>query len=42
MGFGSRLARGCTSGLGLSGGATLAVSGFVFLAGFFLAGFPLP
>ena len=39
VGFGSRLARGCTSGLGLSGGATLAVSGFVFLAGFFLAGF---
>lgn len=38
-GFGARLARGCTSGLGLSGGATLAVAGFVFLAGFFIAGF---
>ena len=39
VGFGARLARGCTSGLGLSGGATLAVAGFVFLAGFFIAGF---
>lgn len=39
VGFGARLARGCTSGLGLSGGATLAVAGFVFLAGFFAAGF---
>ncbi len=39
VGFGARLARGCTSGVGLSGGATLAVAGFVFLAGFFLAGF---
>lgn len=39
VGFGARLARGCTSGLGLSGGATLAVAGFVFLIGFFVAGF---
>jgi uncharacterized membrane protein YedE/YeeE len=39
VGFGARLARGCTSGLGLSGGATLAVAGFIFLIGFFLAGF---
>jgi uncharacterized membrane protein YedE/YeeE len=38
VGFGSRLARGCTSGLGLSGGATLSVGGFIFLIGFFLAG----
>ena len=38
-GFGARLARGCTSGLGLSGGGTLAVAGFVFLIGFFVAGF---
>lgn len=38
-GFGARLARGCTSGLGLSGGAALAVGGFLFLAGFFIAGF---
>ncbi len=39
VGIGSRLARGCTSGLGLSGGATLAVAGFVFLIFFFAAGF---
>lgn len=38
VGFGARLARGCTSGLGLSGGGTLAVAGFVFLLGFFMAG----
>ena len=38
-GFGARLARGCTSGLGLSGGAALAVGGFVFLMAFFIAGF---
>lgn len=37
-GFGASLARGCTSGLGLSGGATLAVGAFVFLIGFFVAG----
>lgn len=37
-GFGARLARGCTSGLGLSGSAPLAVAGFVFLIGFFAAG----
>lgn len=39
VGFGARLARGCTSGLGLSGSATLAVAGFVFLLAFFAAGF---
>ncbi|MFT5539977.1 MAG: putative membrane protein YedE/YeeE [Alphaproteobacteria bacterium] len=39
VGFGARLARGCTSGLGLSGGATLSVAAFVFLAAFFAAGF---
>lgn len=38
-GFGARLARGCTSGLGLSGGATLAIAAFVFLIAFFAAGF---
>ena len=37
-GFGASLARGCTSGLGLSGGATLAVGAFVLLIGFFIAG----
>jgi hypothetical protein len=39
VGFGARLARGCTSGLGLSGGATLSVAAFVFLIAFFAAGF---
>jgi len=39
VGFGASLARGCTSGLGLSGSATLAVAGFVFLIAFFAAGF---
>lgn len=37
-GFGARVSAGCTSGLGLSGSATLAVAGFVFLIGFFGAG----
>lgn len=37
-GFGSRIAAGCTSGIGLSGTAMLSVSGFVFLLAFFLAG----
>ncbi len=37
-GFGARLASGCTSGMGLSGSATLAVAGFLFLVGFFAAG----
>jgi uncharacterized membrane protein YedE/YeeE len=37
-GFGARLARGCTSGIGLSGGAPLATAAFVFLIGFFVAG----
>ncbi len=31
MGFGARLARGCTSGLALTGGATLSVGGWVFM-----------
>ncbi|KFE36370.1 hypothetical protein DW2_03639 [Thioclava atlantica] len=39
VGFGARMARGCTSGVGLSGSAVLAVAGFVFLIGFFAAGF---
>ena len=37
-GFGARMAMGCTSGMGLSGSAPLAVAGFVFLIGFFAAG----
>jgi hypothetical protein len=37
-GFGARISLGCTSGLGLSGAATLATAGFVFLIGFFVIG----
>ncbi|UJS26377.1 YeeE/YedE thiosulfate transporter family protein [Thiothrix winogradskyi] len=37
-GMGAALARGCTSGTGLSGSATLAVAGFVFLLAFFVTG----
>jgi uncharacterized protein len=37
-GFGSRIAAGCTSGLGLSGGAMLSIGGFAFLLAFFISG----
>jgi len=37
-GFGARVAAGCTSGLGLSGAATLGVAAFVFLGLFFAVG----
>ncbi len=37
-GLGARIALGCTSGLGLSGAATLATAGFLFLMGFFATG----
>lgn len=37
-GFGGRVAAGCTSGVGLSGGAALSVAAFVFLAAFFVTG----
>jgi hypothetical protein len=37
-GFGARVAAGCTSGLGLSGAATLGIAAFVFLGTFFIAG----
>lgn len=37
-GSGSRIAAGCTSGIGLSGTAMLSVGGFVFLISFFLVG----
>ncbi len=39
IGFASRLARGCTSGVGLSGGAELAVAGWVFVIAMFISGF---
>lgn len=37
-GFGARVAAGCTSGLGLSGAATLGIAAFVFLGAFFAVG----
>jgi uncharacterized membrane protein YedE/YeeE len=37
-GFGARISAGCTSGLGLSGAATLSLAGFVFLVTFFAVG----
>ncbi len=39
MGIGARLARGCTSGLALTGGATLALGGWVFMFSVFAAGY---
>jgi len=39
--FGARLARGCTSGLALTGGATLAVGGWVFMLAVFAGGYGL-
>lgn len=37
-GAGARISAGCTSGLGLSGAATLSLAGFTFLATFFAVG----
>ncbi len=39
MGFAARLARGCTSGLALTGGATLALGGWVFMLMIFAGGY---
>jgi len=39
IGFAARLARGCTSGVGLTGGAQLALAGWVFVGVMFLSGF---
>ena len=39
VGFGSRLAQGCTSGQALSGGAVLAVGSWFFTLAFFLGGY---
>lgn len=38
-GWATRLARGCTSGQALTGGATLAVGSWVFIVGAFLGGY---
>jgi uncharacterized membrane protein YedE/YeeE len=39
IGFASRLARGCTSGVALSGGAQLALAGWIFVIAMFMSGF---
>ena len=39
LGFAARLARGCTSGVGLTGGAQLAIAGWVFVIAMFVTGF---
>ncbi len=39
MGFGARLAKGCTSGQALSGGATLALGSWAFMFTMFAAGY---
>ncbi len=41
MGFAARLARGCTSGQALTGGATLAVGSWVFMFAVFAGGYLL-
>jgi uncharacterized protein len=41
MGIGAKLARGCTSGLALSGGAVLSVAGWLFIVCAFAAGYAL-
>jgi uncharacterized membrane protein YedE/YeeE len=39
IGFAARLARGCTSGVALTGGAQLALSGWIFVIAMFATGF---
>ncbi len=39
IGFAARLARGCTSGVALTGGAQLAVAGWIFVIAMFATGF---
>jgi len=39
LGFASRLARGCTSGVALTGSAQFALSGWVFVMAMFASGF---
>ena len=41
MGFGARLARGCTSGQALSGGAVLSVGSWAFMMAVFAGGYAL-
>jgi uncharacterized protein len=39
MGVGAKLARGCTSGLGLTGGATLSVGSWLFIIAAFVGAY---
>jgi hypothetical protein len=41
MGFAARLARGCTSGQALTGGAVLSVGSWVFMFAVFAGGYML-
>lgn len=41
MGYGARLARGCTSGQALSGGAVLSVGSWLFMFAIFVGGYAL-
>jgi hypothetical protein len=41
MGYGARMARGCTSGQALSGGAVLSVGSWAFMLAVFAAGYAL-
>lgn len=41
MGFGARLARGCTSGQALTGGALLSAGSWIFIAACFASGYAL-
>jgi uncharacterized protein len=41
MGFGAKLARGCTSGQALTGGALLSAGSWIFIAACFAAGYVL-
>jgi uncharacterized membrane protein YedE/YeeE len=41
MGYGARLARGCTSGQALSGGAVLSVGSWAFMLAVFAGGYAL-
>ena len=41
MGFGAKLARGCTSGQGLTGGAALSLGGWAFMLAVFAAAYAM-
>ena len=41
VGFATRLARGCTSGVGLSGGAPMVLGAWAFIIGMFAGGYAI-